>query len=69
MSFFACIQENFTCPFSLMNFTTPYRWRGIFTLPEGVYTIKTTYEGKTKIQTITFTPPNQQIAVVIDFEM
>jgi hypothetical protein len=45
------------------------RWRGMFTLPEGVYTIKATYENITKTKTLTLAPSNQQIVVVVDFGM
>jgi hypothetical protein len=41
----------------------------MFTLPEGVYTIKATYENITKTKTLTLAPSNQQIVVVIDFGM
>jgi len=43
------------------------RWRGTFSLPEGVYTLRAQFEGKTKIQTLNLFATSGQIMVVFDF--
>jgi len=43
------------------------RWRGTFSLPEGVYTLRAHFEGKTKIQTLNLFATSEQIMAVFDF--
>ena len=43
------------------------RWRGTFSLPEGVYTLRAQFEGKTKIQTLHLFASSEQNMVVFDF--